>query len=71
MAQDHRAPRADVVDVALVVGVPKISALGAFDKARRAANSAKGAYRRVDAARNDKASAFEKGLVQISHGFSE
>jgi len=44
VAQDHRAPGADVVDVALAVGVPEVGALGARDEARRAAHGLEGAH---------------------------
>ena len=50
VAQNHRAPGAEVVDVAVAVGVVEIRALGALDEGRRAAHGAKGAHRRVDAA---------------------
>jgi hypothetical protein len=50
MAQDHRAPGAYVVDVALAVGVQKLGPLCALDEARCAAHGAKCAHRRLDAA---------------------
>ena len=50
MTQNHRAPRADVVDVFLAVGIVEVCALAALEKYRRAADGAKRAYRRVDAA---------------------
>ena len=46
----HRAPGADVVDELVAVFVPDARALGARDEARRAADGAIGAHRRVDAA---------------------
>ena len=55
VAERSRAPRADVVDVALAVGVPQIRALAAREKARRAADRAKRAHRRVDAGRESSA----------------
>ena len=45
VAQDHRAPGADVIDVALSFGVPHVGALRAFDETRRAAHGAEGAHR--------------------------
>ena len=45
VAQDHRAPGADVVGVALAVGIPHIGTLGAADEAGGAADSLEGAYR--------------------------
>jgi hypothetical protein len=67
VADDHRAPGADVVDVALAVGVPHIGALGAGDEARRAAHRTEGADGRVDAAGNGLLGAIEKLLV-TGHG---
>ena len=52
VAQNHRAPGADVVGVALAVGVPHVGTLGAADEARRATHGAKSAHGRVDAARD-------------------
>src|SRR5204862_342169 len=63
VAEDHRAPGADVVDVALALGVDDGRALGAGDEARRAADGAEGAHRGVDAARYDLLGALEKTLV--------
>jgi hypothetical protein len=68
VAQDHRAPGADVVDVALAFGVPDVGALRALDEARRAADGAEGAHGRVDAAGDDALGAFEQGLVAVAHG---
>ena len=45
-------PRADVVDVALAVGVPQVRAFAAREEARRAADRAKRAHRRIDAGGN-------------------
>ena len=59
VAQDHRAPGADVVDVLLAVGVPHVGPLGAGDEARRAAYGAKGAHGRVHAAGDQRLGAFE------------
>ena len=60
VAEDHRPPGADVVDVALAVGVAEVRALGARDEARRAADGAEGAHRRVDAAGDDALGALEQ-----------
>ncbi|KAF1852355.1 hypothetical protein Lal_00037083 [Lupinus albus] len=51
VADDGRAPGADVVDVALAFGIPEPGAFGALDEARGAAYRAEGAYRGIDAAR--------------------
>jgi len=45
MPQNHRAPGADVVDVALAVGVPEVGPLCPADEARGAAHCAEGAHR--------------------------
>ena len=44
MAQNSRAPRADVINVTFVFGIPKVWTLGACDKTGRATDRAKGAY---------------------------
>jgi hypothetical protein len=61
MAQDHRAPGADVVDVAPAFDVPQPGAFGAADEARRAADGSEGAHRRIDAAGDDALRALEGG----------
>ena len=69
VAQDHGAPRADVIDIALAVGVPEISTLRALHKARGAADRLEGAYGGVHAAGNDSAGTFKELLVQVGgHG---
>ena len=50
--EDRRAPRPDVVDVALAVRVPQVRAFATDEEARRAADRAKGAHGRIDAARD-------------------
>ena len=50
VAQDHRAPGAEEVDVAVAVGVVEVRALGPHDEWRMAADGAEGADRRVDSA---------------------
>jgi hypothetical protein len=60
VAEDHRAPGTDVVDVALVLCVPHVGADGAGDEARGTANGAEGAHRRVHTARNDPLGALEQ-----------
>ncbi len=62
VAQDHRPPGAEVVDVAVAVGVGEPGALGALDKRRRAAHRAKGPHRRVDAAGEKALRALLEGL---------
>ena len=65
VAQDHRAPRADEVDVFLVVGIPEVSALGALDKTRRAAHGLEGAHRGVHATGDDLFGAFKELFVAV------
>ena len=50
VAEDVRAPGADVVDVGLAIDVLDAAALGAADEERLAADVAEGADRGVDAA---------------------
>ncbi|MOA39700.1 hypothetical protein D3C78_1615030 [compost metagenome] len=50
VAEDHRAPGADVVHIALIVLVDHVGAGGVLEEQRRAADAAEGAHRRVDAA---------------------
>ena len=66
VAQNHRPPATDVVGKALAVFVPKIRPLGAFNKARHAANGVESAHGRIHAARNDALGAGEQVLVQVS-----
>ena len=42
VSQNHGAPRANKVGVTLVIGIPEIGALGAFDKTWRATNCLEG-----------------------------
>ena len=65
VAEDHRTPGADVVDVGLAFGVPHVGALGAFNEARGAAHGTEGSDGRVDAAGNDLLSAVEEFLIVI------
>src|ERR1700722_20844487 len=52
VTQNHRAPGADVVDVAAIARGSHIRALGFLEENRLAADSAKSSNGRVDAARN-------------------
>jgi len=52
VAEDHGAPGAEVVDVAVAVGVVEISALGALEEGGMAANGAESPHGRIDAAGN-------------------
>jgi len=45
VAEDHRAPGADVVDIALVILVDDVGALGVLEEQRCAADAAEGAHR--------------------------
>ena len=53
MAEDERPPGADVVDVAIAIGVPNVRALPANQKGRVAAHGTKGADRRIDSSRDE------------------
>jgi hypothetical protein len=67
VAENHRAPGADVVDVAGAVRVPEVRALRANDKARRAADRAERPHRRIHAAGDGELGAFEQSLI-LGHG---
>ncbi len=64
--EDERPPGADVVDVALAVGVPEVRAFAAFEEARRAADGAERAHRRVHAPGDDGLRLLEQ-LVVAGH----
>ena len=69
MAQDHGPPGADVIDMALAIGIPEIGTLGALHKAGRTAHGLEGAYGGVDAAGDNALGAVEQGQVVVSgHG---
>ena len=44
VADNGRPPRADIIDIALPIGIPHISALGFLDKTRHAAHAAESAH---------------------------
>ena len=71
VAQDHRSPGAEVVDVAVAVRVPQVRAFGARDEWRIAADGAKGADRRVDAAGEELFGALLQlaGAIEFPHRF--
>ena len=71
VAQNHGAPGAEVVDVAIAVGVVEIRALSALDEGRRAAHGAKGADRRVDAAGKEALGALLESLGTGAEGLLE
>ena len=64
VADDHRTPRAHVVDVPLALHVPQISAIGALGKERLAADRFEGAHGRIHAARQQLAGAGEEFVVR-------
>ena len=66
VAQDHRAPGADVVDETLVVGIPEVGALRALDEAGCAAHGLEGTHGRVHAAGDQRLGAFKQGNIEIS-----
>ena len=63
VAEDHRTPGADVIDVAATFGIPHVGAFGATDKARCTANALESAYGRIHAAGDALLSTFKKFLV--------
>ena len=62
VAEDHGAPGAEVVDVAVAVGVGEVGAGGGLDEGGRAADGAKGAHGGVDAAGKEALGALLEGL---------
>lgn len=67
VAQHHRTPGADIIDIGFPIHVIEVSAIRAFDKQRGAADAGEGADRRVNAAGDQ----FTRGVVQIfrfAHG---
>ncbi len=69
VADDHRAPGTDVVDVAVAVDVVQVGAIGAFDEERLAADRLERAHRRIDAARQQLLGAGEQGVgLVVVHG---
>ena len=71
VAEDHRSPGAEVVDVAVAVRVPEICALGAHYEGGIAADGAEGADGRVDAAGEELFCALLQlaGAIECSHRF--
>ena len=66
MTEDQRAPREDVVDVAIAVDVDEVRALAALDEERRAADRAEGAHRRADSAREEIERLGEEALRDVA-----
>ena len=62
--QNHRSPRADVIDILVSVDIKEISPLGLRHERRFAANRPEGARRAVHPARNHAISA-KKGLMTL------
>ncbi len=62
VAQDHRSPGAEVVDVAIAVRIGQVRALRAVDKRRSPTHRAKRPNRRVDAAGEKALGALLQGL---------
>ena len=65
VTQNHGAPGADVVNIALAVRVPKVGALRAGDKTRRSTDCLEGPYRRVHAARDHAPRTLEKLVIEV------
>ncbi len=73
VAEDHRTPRADQVDVLAAVGVGQVGAGSGHHEARRTADGAEGAHRGVHAAGRDDRGTIEERLglgcfVGVAHG---
>ena len=52
VSQNHRSPRADIINVLYAVHICDVGALCGLDKARRHADRAVGAHRTIDTARH-------------------
>ncbi|EJK92630.1 hypothetical protein UUU_06160 [Klebsiella pneumoniae subsp. pneumoniae DSM 30104 = JCM 1662 = NBRC 14940] len=67
VAQHHRTPGTDIIDIGFPIHVIEVSAIRAFDKQRCAADAGESAHRRVNAAGDQ----FARSVVQIfrfAHG---
>jgi hypothetical protein len=60
MPENQRAPRADVVDVFITIGVPDVGTIAAFDEAGLSADRTECPNRRIHASGNDLLSSVEK-----------
>ena len=67
VAEDHRAPGTDIVDVALVIFIGDVGAFGVLEEQRRAADTFERANRRVNAARDVLLRVGEEGF-RTGHG---
>jgi len=65
VAENHRPPGADIVDIALAVGVGQPGAIRRRDEARHAADCAERAHRRIDPARDAALGAVEEDFGTI------
>ena len=68
MAQHHRTPGADVIDVRFAIDIIQIRAVCFFDKQRGAAHASEGANRGVDAA-GDKLARCAVEVFRLAHGW--
>jgi hypothetical protein len=62
VAEDHRAPGAEKIEVAIAVDVEEVCAFGVSDEGRLATDGAKGADGRIDAAGEE----FFGALLQLA-----
>ena len=60
VAEDHRAPGADIVDVAVAVDIEQVRPVRALDEERLAAHRLERAHRRIDAAGHQRLGAGEQ-----------
>src|SRR5437660_2242539 len=70
VSDDCRTPRADVVDVANAVGIPRIRAFTAHEETRRATHRPECPHRRVHAGGNGALRALEQLVVPAHVGWS-
>jgi hypothetical protein len=67
VADDHRPPRADIVDIARAFDVPQIGAIRARGEERLAADRLECAHRRIHAAGHQRLCALEEFVI-ARHG---
>ena len=69
VSEQHRAPGADVIDIAPAFCIPQVRAGSALEEPRRATYGTKRAHRRVHAAGNHALRALEEGFVLHAKSF--
>ena len=65
MAENHGAPRTNVVDIAVAIGVPHMGASGPIDKEGFSTHRAEGPRRTIDPAWHQLASPGKEGVASL------